>query len=215
MAGSRGADRIMSMPSDAPSGEDAMNSISSLSKVVRRSTGLALVWLGATLFAASPMAAGTAQDAGHVSDPKIVGTWVVQVTLRDCTSGAPLRPAFNSLVTFNRGGTLAESTAGHAFAPTQRTNAHGSWERLSDGGYAQRMISLLLFDTAANLPGTPGFDPASPITPGFFAGWQTLSHTARLTDDDRLVSEGTNTFYKADGTVYRTGCSSAVGQRFK
>lgn len=190
-----------------------MNSISS--GTVRRWAGLALGCLGATVVAASSIAAGTPQDAGHVSDPKIVGTWVVQVTLRDCTSGAPLRPAFNSLVTFHRGGTITESTAGHAFEPTQRTNAHGTWTRLPEGAYSQRMISLLLFDTPANLPGTPGFDPASPITPGFFAGWQTLTHTARMIDDDHSVSEGTNTFYKADGTVYRTGCSSAVAQRFK
>lgn len=185
------------------------------SRTARPWAGLVLGLFGATLVAASAMAAGAPQDAGHVSDPKLVGTWVVQVTLRDCTSGAPLRPAFNSLVTFNRGGTIAESTAGHAFEPTQRTNAHGTWTRLPEGRYEQRMISLLLFDTPANLPGTPGFDPASPITPGFFAGWQTLTHTARMTDDDHTVSEGTNTFYKADGTVYRTGCSSAVGQRFK
>jgi hypothetical protein len=185
------------------------------SGTVRRWTGLALGWFVMTLFAASPMAAGTTQDAGHTSDPKLVGTWVVQVTLRDCTSGAPLRPAFNSLVTFNSGGTIAESTAGHAFAPTQRTNAHGTWTRLPGGLYAQRLIALLLFDTPANLPGTPGFDPALPITPGFFAGWQTVSHTLHMSDSDHLVSEGTNEFYKSDGTLYRTGCSSTVAQRFK
>ena len=190
-----------------------MNSISS--RTVQRWTGLALGCLAVTLFAASPMTAGTTQDAGHTSDPKLVGTWVVQVTLRDCTSGAPLRPAFNSLVTFNPGGTIAESTAGHAFAPTQRTNAHGTWTRLPGGSYSQRMIALLLFDTPANLPGTPGFDPALPVTPGFFAGWQTLSHTARMTDEDHSESEGTNAFYKSDGTLYRTGCSTAVAQRFK
>jgi hypothetical protein len=190
-----------------------MNLISS--RTVRRGTGLALGCLAITLVAASSPAAGPIQDAGHASDPKLVGTWVVQVTLRDCTSGAPLRPAFNSLVTYNSGGTIAESTAGHAFAPTQRTNAHGSWTRLPGGRYEQRMIALLLFDTPANLPGTPGFDPASPISPGFFAGWQTLSHTARMIDEDHSESEGTNAFYKADGTLYRTGCSSAVAQRFK
>ena len=182
------------------------------SRTLPRRTGLAL-GLAATLVAGSLGVAASAQDAGH--DPKLVGTWVVQVTLRDCTTGAPLRPAFNSLVTFNSGGTIAESTAGHAFAPTQRTNGHGSWARLPGGRYEQRMIALLLFDTPANLPGTPGFDPASPVTPGFFAGWQTLSHTARMIDEDHSESEGTNAFYKTDGTLYRTGCSSAVGQRFK
>ena len=183
------------------------------SRTLQRRTALAL-GLAATLFAGSLGAAGMPQ-ADQASNPRIVGTWVVQVTLRDCSSGAPLRPAFNSLVTFNTGGTIAESTTGHAFAPTQRTNAHGTWTRLPGGLYAQRMIALLLFDTPANLPGTPGFDPALPIGPGFFAGWQTLSHTLRMTDEDHVVSEGTNEFYKADATLYRTGCSTAVAQRFK
>ena len=73
----------------------------------------------------------------------------------------------------------------------------------------------MLFDSPANLPGTPGFDPAKPVSPGFFAGWQTVTHTAELIDADHLTSEGTTAFYKTDGTVYRTGCSTAVAERFR
>jgi hypothetical protein len=76
------------------------------------------------------------------------------------------------------------------------------------------MVALLLFDTPANLPGTPGFDPTRPVSPGFFAGWQTVHHTVQLVDSDHLTSSGTNVFYKASGEVYRTGCSTANGQRF-
>jgi hypothetical protein len=76
------------------------------------------------------------------------------------------------------------------------------------------MIALVLFDTEPNLPGTPTFDPAKPVSPGFFAGWATVSHTVRFTGVDQIASIGTNSFYKANGDVYRSGCSTATGQRF-
>jgi len=44
------------------------------------------------------------------------------------------------------------------------------------------------------------------VTPGFFAGWVTIAHTLELGDADHGTSYGTNEFYKADGTLYRTGC---------
>ena len=36
-----------------------------------------------------------------------------------------------------------------------------------------------------------------------------------LTDEDHFSSVGTNASYRTDGTVYRTGCSTAVGTRFE
>jgi hypothetical protein len=53
------------------------------------------------------------------------------------------------------------------------------------------------------------------VTPGFFAGWSIVTHTPELTDADHATSSGTNEFYKADGTLYRTGCSTAVATRFE
>jgi hypothetical protein len=77
------------------------------------------------------------------------------------------------------------------------------------------MIAIILFDTAPNLPGTPGFDPSLPASPGFFAGWQTVTHTVTPTDADHITSVGTNAFYKLNGEMYRTGCSTAVARRFE
>jgi hypothetical protein len=79
------------------------------------------------------------------------------------------------------------------------------------------MVNLINFNTAPNLPGTPGFNPSLPVTPGFFAGWATVTHTLELTDADHGTSSGTNAFYRADdpSTPYRIGCSTAVSQRFK
>ena len=77
------------------------------------------------------------------------------------------------------------------------------------------MIALVLFDTEPNLPGTPTFDPTRPVSPGFFAGWQTVSHTVRFTSAVDIASTGTNRFYKANGELYRSGCSTATGQRYE
>jgi hypothetical protein len=77
------------------------------------------------------------------------------------------------------------------------------------------MIALIGFDSAPNLPNTPGFNPALPISPGFFAGWSTVTHTLEMSDANHATSSGTNAFYKADGTLYRTGCSTAESVRFE
>lgn len=154
-------------------------------------------------------------DAGAAAEAAgLVGTWTVQVTLRDCATNAPIG-SFNSLVTFHRGGTISESAGSRTFAAGQRGAAQGTWARKGDHTYRQRMIALIVFDTAPNLPGTPTFDPSSPVSPGFRAGWQTVTHTIEVVDADHLTSAGTNTFYDSAGAVYRTGCSTSVAQRFK
>lgn len=144
----------------------------------------------------------------------IEGTWMVRVTLRDCSTNAALG-SFNSLVSFNDGGTISETTSSPAFAIGQRSPGQGNWEFEGHRSYSQRMIALINFDTAANLPGTPGFNPALPITPGFFAGSSIVTHTVELADQNHLTSAGTNEFYKADGTLYRNGCSTAAATRFE
>jgi hypothetical protein len=160
-------------------------------------------------------AAGGRTAVASGSREGLEGAWTVQVTLRDCVTNAPLGAPFNSLVSFHDGGTLSESAGSLAFAVGQRSPGHGAWTREGRRTFLQRMISLILFDTPANLPGTPGFNPSLPVSPGFFAGWQTVTHTLRLSDADHATSVGTNEFYKSDGTLYRTGCSTATAQRFE
>ena len=184
-------------------------------KTARTVGGSAVATLG--LAAACLMMSGTAglaQSENSGSRKGLVGTWFVQVTLRNCVSNAPLG-SFASLVTYHRGGTLSESTSSPAFAIGQRNPGTGNWEFDGHHEYSQRMIALINFNTPANLPGTPGFNPALPVSPGFFAGWQTVSHTVVPIDADHATSSGTNDFYRADGTLYRTGCSTAVSSRFE
>jgi hypothetical protein len=147
---------------------------------------------------------GLAQSEESASKHGLEGTWFVQVTPRVCATGAPLG-TFNSLVTFHEGGTLSESTSSPAFAIGQRISGHGTWNFAGHHTYDQRLVSLINFDTAPNLPASPGF----------FAGWYIVTHTIELIDANHATSSGTNEFYKADGTLYRTGCSTAVSERFE
>jgi len=156
-----------------------------------------------------------AQSTESGSDNALVGAWLVEVTLRNCTTGAPLGPPVHSLVSFHRGGTLSESLGSGSFAIGQRSPGHGAWTQEQARMFNQNMVNLIVFDTAPNLPGTPGFNPSLPVSPGFFAGWQIVTHTIELSEADRFTSSGTNAFYKLDGTMYRTGCSTAAGRRFK
>ena len=173
-----------------------------------RGRAMILAVAAVLLAASSPAAAASTAEQG------IVGTWTVQVTLRNCSTGAPLGAPFNSLVTFHRDRTLSESAGGVTFAPGQRSPGHGAWTPAHGHTFKQEMIALVLFDTQPNLPGTPTFDPTIPVSPGFFAGWSTVTHTVRLTGADEIESAGTNSFYRANGELYRSGCSTATGQRF-
>jgi hypothetical protein len=160
-------------------------------------TALALLALSGVRVAAQP-------DHSASSGATLEGTWIVQVTQRNCATNAALG-TFASLVTFARGGTIIETPGSVAFAPGQRTNGHGNWAH--DGGrtYSQRTVALILFDTPAN----------PPVSPGFLRGSQTITHTVELVDADHFTSAGGADFYDANGQLYRSGCSSAAGQRFK
>jgi hypothetical protein len=183
------------------------------SRQTRTARAIAIACFIAAFLAGSNCIAAAHTDAAPPSG-SLVGTWMIQVTLRDCTSGVALGPEFPSLVTFHRDGSITEDPGGLAFAPGQRSSGHGTWSQAPGHTYSQEMIALILFTTSANLPGTPSFDPAKPVSPGFFAGSATISQTIRLTGADQIESSGTNRFYKTNGEVYRSGCSTATGQRF-
>jgi hypothetical protein len=160
--------------------------------------------------------------AGHVAaDPnqadansRLVGTWTLAVTLRNCDTNAAMGAPFSSLATINSDGTSIGSTASLAFAPGQRSAEHGVWSHLGGRKYSETIVALISFDTAPNLPGSADFDPALPISPGLTTGWQTITHTITLRDSGHYTAAGVTQFYAADGTLYRSGCSSSVADRF-
>jgi hypothetical protein len=163
-------------------------------------------WTVSTAMLLALMSAATniarAEQSG--ADARTVqGVWYVQVTIRDCATRAALAPPVNSLVTFAAGGTLHESVSGGGFAPGQRSDGHGTWTHKGGQTYDQRFVSMINFTT------TPGPGP------GFEAGWMKVNHTVQVVDADHIESVGTNSFYRLNGEVYRTGCSTATGKRFE
>jgi hypothetical protein len=160
-----------------------------------------LLSMGAALVLMVPRAASAQQSAGQ--GRTLQGVWYVQVTIRDCATGAALAPPVNSLVTFAAGGTLHESVSGGGFAPGQRSDGHGTWRHQGGHTYDQRFVTMINFAT----PPGPG--------PGFEAGWMKIHHTVEVVDADRTESAGRNTFYRRNGEVYRSGCSTATGVRFE
>ena len=99
---------------------------------------------------------------------------------------------------------VSASRRSSSVSTSQRSDGHGVWRHKGGHTYSQRFVALIRFDTA---PGPGG--------PGFFEGWQVVSHTLTLSDPDTLSSSGTNEFYDENGQLYRSGCSTAVGKRFQ
>ena len=168
-------------------------------RYVGRSAAILSMGLALVLSAAS---AARAQQSSSEART-LQGVWYVQVTIRDCATGVAVAPAVNSLVTFASGGTLHESVGGGGFLPGQRSEGHGTWTHKGGPTYDQRFVSMINFATA---PG-PG--------PGFEVGWMKVRHTVDVIDADHIESVGTNSFYRLNGEVYRTGCSTAIGTRFE
>lgn len=145
----------------------------------------------------APPAQAQAQD--------IEGAWLMSVTLRNCANNAPLGPAFLTLLTFHAGGTLSESAASAGFAPGQRGPGHGWWRRTGAATFAGQFAALVLFDTPANPPASPGFR----------AGGVLVNTAFTLTGSDQLTATATASFYDATLAPYRRACPSILGQRLR
>jgi hypothetical protein len=157
--------------------------------LVLTTTSLWTPVLGAT----SPQSQSSEKSASHGGKPE--GTWRMQVTIRDCASGAALR-TFPAFLTFAQGGTLTETTTG--FPPALRTPGHGVWEHL--GSQTYRAVSEAFL-----------FNPA-----GAWTGRQRLTQIVEIsTDGEEMNSNATNEIFDTNGTLIVNGCATAVGTYFE
>jgi hypothetical protein len=126
---------------------------------------------------------------------RLEGTWRVQVTLRDCGTGAELR-TFPAMLTFAQGGALVETTTG--FGPAARGPGHGFWRYTGGNTYTAVSEAFL-------------FNPD-----GTWNGTQRLTQTIEIGDDrDELTATASNEIFNPDGSVRLTGCATAVAHRFE
>lgn len=126
---------------------------------------------------------------------KLVGTWDAAVTITDCTTGG-LLASFNSIASFNQGGTSIGSTAG--IPQSLRTPEHGIWRHVKGNVYAFKFKSFSFLPT-----GAPN-------------GWSIVEHELVLDQDNSsYTSSGTARLFDQNGVQTGQRCSSAVGTRFE
>jgi hypothetical protein len=162
-----------------------------------RATPAALARLGAVALAcASSMAAYASDDEDGPHG--LTGTWQVQVTLRNCQSGAPIGAPFYSLLTFADGGTLTESTANPLFYPAIRGPGQGVWSRSRHGRqYAASSIAFITMN--GTLVKTQKITQTIDMGPG---------------QNDFITPHATVEFFDPVGNLLNSGCATAVGKRF-
>jgi len=125
---------------------------------------------------------------------RLVGTWDAKVQIKDCTTGV-VSETFDSIASFNQGGTSVGSTAGRP--QSSRTPEHGVWRHLAGNTYIFKAKSF-------------SFNPM-----GVAFGYVILTHEVVLDESgDSYTSEGGVTVHALNGTQIGSGCSSAVGTRF-
>ena len=170
-----------------------------VTKDPRRSAVCALIVGASLLFGA--VASASAQDGRSLE-----GVWALSVTLRNCATGAPIgAPPDRSLLTFHPGGTMSGSAGSTAFAPGQRSDAHGSWSHAGGSTFRNRQAAIVLFETP----------PAPPASPGFKTGWQLISSTYTMNDANSLTVAATVDFYDINLVPYRSLCVAGNAVRFQ
>ena len=126
---------------------------------------------------------------------RLVGTWDVQVTLRNCQTDAAIR-TFASVGTFMYGGTALDSTSG--IPQALKTPGQGVWSHVGRNTYRFKFKSFS-FDASGN-----------------FTGWTIIKHEANLNRfADTYESAGTAVAYAPNGNLIFTGCSTTTATRFE
>jgi hypothetical protein len=168
-----------------------------ISRNLRRfaaSNGIAALVLTGMLVLASGFTA-RAQSDGARPHHCLQGTWRVQVTVRDCQTGAVQR-TFPTLFAFAKGGTVTNTTAGQP--PALFTPGFGVWRHTDDHSYSAVTEAFV-------------FSPAGV--------WIQTNRFTRAIDVDADGDEFTDTIaleiLDTSGNVIARGCGTSVGTRFK
>lgn len=159
--------------------------------------------LAATVLAACAALGSPAIAEGMLPQPaswkppalRLAGVWNVNVTLRNCMTGAAVKPAFAAMNQFGADG--SEFEVGVNTSPSRRYPSFGTWWYLGKHKYRSEFSFFL-------------FKPD-----GSFAGVQDVTRIITL-------SQGANAFSSiADVSIYgpqhnllKTGCATETATRF-
>lgn len=124
----------------------------------------------------------------------IEGTWDLDVTFVDCTTGMALAPSSRSLVSYVTGGTYVEEPS--SVAPSRRYPGLGVWRHVRARNYALAFKSFQF-----NADGTSN-------------GKIVVTANTTHNQDDTLTSYAVARFFNAAGDMTATRCVSVSGTRF-
>ena len=128
-------------------------------------------------------------------DASLTGTWLFQVSVENCSTGALIGEPFNSLLTFNDDGTMTETAANPMFYPAERGPGHGVWSRAGEHSFKATSVAFITLN-------------------GALQKLQTIAQTIEVTDRVSLKTTAANVKFMApDGALLMEGCASATGQR--
>jgi len=137
----------------------------------------------------------SAWGAGQGGGGRLEGAWDVQVTIRNCQTGAPIR-SFASATSFMSGGLLVDTTSG--LPQALRTPGQGVWSHVNGNTYRFSFRSYS-FDAAGN-----------------YTGLTKITHEAELdSNGNQYTSAGTSEVYAPNGTLIASGCSTTTATRFE
>jgi hypothetical protein len=162
----------------------------------------ALALLAAFVLGLGSMAAGEPERASAWA-AKLPGTWRVQVTTHDCSTGVPLM-SFPAKLTFVSGGTVTGTTAARLFQPGQRTPDHGVWSATGRRRFHAVTEAFILFDSAA-------VPPAPPLK----AGIQRITQEIEMSDHDEFNSDAKTEFFDLAGNLVLNLCATAYAERME
>ena len=141
-----------------------------------------------------PLGLGAQRGNSESQAGRIEGTWRVQLTVRDCQTGAAQR-TFPALFAFAKGGILTYTTAGQP--PAVATPGYGIWGHT--GGHSYSAVTEAFI-----------FNPAG--------SWIQTHRPTRAIELIKGADEFTDTtqleIFDTSGNLIVTGCATSVAMRF-
>jgi hypothetical protein len=137
-----------------------------------------------------------AQSDGDNSQRGLEGAWRLQVTVRDCNTGQPLRPTFPAVFTFAEGGTATVITAGQL--PSLATPGLGVWRHTQDHNYSA-VTDVFVFSAA-----------------GVWIQTHRLTRAIQVSvDGDSFIDQVALQILDTAGNPIATGCATSVANRLE
>ena len=122
---------------------------------------------------------------------------MVQVTQEDCSLHTPIGTPFLSLLTYNRGGTVTDTTSNPMGFAAVRGPGHGVWSKAGNHTFKAYTIAFVTLN-------------------GVLTRTQTILQTIEVDSSDTYkVTAASVKFFAPDGTLLFTGCATATAKRFE